>query len=341
DLAREVSARDGRGHLGNVAYLAGEVTGHGVDVIRQILTGAGHAGHDGLATELALGAHLARHARDLGRETVQLVDHRIDGLLELQDLAAHVHRDLARQVTPRHGRGHFRDVTHLAGEVRGHGVDRVGQILPGTRDARYGRLTAELAFGAHLARHARHLGRKAVQLIDHRIDGLLELQDLTAHVHRDLARQVTARDGRGHLGDVAHLAGEITGHGVDVVGEVLPHTRDALHLRLAAELALGAYLARHARHLGGEAVQLVDHDVDGVFQLQDLALDVHRDLARQVASGHRRGHLGDVAHLAGEVARHGVDVIGEILPGAAHARHVGLTAELALRAHLARHARDL
>ena len=32
------------------------------------------------------------------------------------------------------------------------------------------------------------------------------------------------------------------------------HTpRDAHHLRLAAELAVGAHFARHARHLGGEA----------------------------------------------------------------------------------------
>ena len=44
------------------------------------------------------------------------------------------------------------------------------------------------------------------------------------------------------------------------------------HLGLAAELALGADLARHARHLGGERVQLVDHRVDRVLELEDLAL---------------------------------------------------------------------
>ena len=47
---------------------------------------------------------------------------------------------------------------------------------------------------------------------------------------------------------------------------------DALHLRLAAELALGADLARDARHLGGERVELVHHRVDGVLELEDLAL---------------------------------------------------------------------
>jgi hypothetical protein len=90
-------------------------------------------------------------------------------------------------------------------------------------------------------------------------------------VHGDLLGQVAVGDGGGHLGDVAHLAGEVGGHEVHVVGEVLPGAADALHLRLAAELAFGAHLAGHAGHLGGEGVELVHHRVDGVLQLQDLA----------------------------------------------------------------------
>ena len=63
-----------------------------------------------------------------------------------------------------------------------------------------------------------------------------------------LLREVAARDRGGHLGDVAHLAGEVRRHRVHVVGEVLPHAGDADHLRLAAELALGADFLRHPRH---------------------------------------------------------------------------------------------
>src|SRR6266581_3773799 len=50
--------------------------------------------------------------------------------------------------------------------------------------------------------------------------------------------------------------------------------------RLPAELPLGADFARDARHLGGERPELVDHRVDRVLQLQDLALHVHGDLLR-------------------------------------------------------------
>ena len=71
---------------------------------------------------------------------------------------------------------------------------------------------------------------------------------------------------------------------------------------LAAELAVGADLARHARHLGGEGVELIHHRVERFLQLQDFAADVDGDLLRQVALRDRGRDLGDVAHLAGQVA---------------------------------------
>ena len=108
-----------------------------------------------------------------------------------------------------------------------------------------------------------------------------------------------------------------------------------LDLGLSAQLALGADLAGDAGHLGGEGVELVDHRVDGVLQLEDLALDVDGDLLGEVAVGDGGGDLGDVAHLAGEVAGHAVDVVGEVLPDAGHAPDLGLAAELALGADLA------
>ena len=145
-------------------------------------------------------------------------------------------------------------------------------------------LAAQLALGADFAGHAGHFAGEAVQLIDHGVDGLFQLQDLAAHVDGDLLRQVAARHRGGHFGDVAHLAGEVGRHGVDVVGEVLPGAGDARHLGLAAQLALGADLARDARHFAGEAVQLVDHRVDGFLQAQDFARGIDGDLLGQVAA---------------------------------------------------------
>src|SRR5690606_26337096 len=146
----------------------------------------------------------------------------------------------------------------------------------------------------------------------------------------DLAREVALRHRGGDFGDVAHLRGQVGRHRVDVVGEVLPGAGHAGNLRLATELALGADLARHPGDRGGAAVVLVDHRVDGGPALPACATRVRPDLAREVALRHRGGDFGDVAHLAGEVGRHRVHRVGEVGPGAVHARDLGLAAELAL-----------
>src|SRR4028119_1120697 len=109
--------------------------------------------------------------------------------------------------------------------------------------------------------------------------------------------------------------------------------------RLAAELASGADLPRHARHFRGEGVQLIDHRVDGVLQLQDLALHVDGDLLGKVALRHRGRDFRDVADLAGQIARHQVHRVRKVGPGAGDALDLRLAAQLSFRADLAGDAR--
>src|SRR5207244_4465699 len=134
-----------------------------------------------------------------------------------------------------------------------------------------------------------------------------------------------------------HLVRQVAGHEVDVVGEVLPRAGDALDLRLAAELALGAYLAGHTGYLVGERGQRVGHAVDGLDQGSHLALGIVGDPLAQVASSVAFGDVREVAHLVRQVAGHEVDVVGEVLPRAGDALDLGLATELALGAHLAGH----
>src|SRR5439155_222040 len=207
--------------------------------------------------------------------------------------APHVHGDLLGQVAVGDRDRHRGDVAHLGGEVASHEVDAVRQVLPRAGDALHLGLAAELPFRAHLAGHARDLRGERPELVHHGVDRVLQLQDLTPHVDGDLLGEVAVGDGGGDVGDVADLAGEVAGHGVDGVGQVLPRAGHALHVRLAAELAFRADLAGHARHLVGEAGELVDHGVDGVLQLPDLALDVDGDLLGEVAAGHGGGDVGE------------------------------------------------
>ena len=302
---------------------------------------------DGLQVALAL-QHVGE-AREVGLEPVllgvavgrepQVVDHRVDVVFELGDFAARIDLNRPRQVALGHGGRHFGDRAHLRGQVRGEQVHVAGQILPGAGGARHVGLPAEPAFDADLARDRRHLVGEGLERAGHVVDGLGERRDLALRFHGEVLLQVAVGD-RGHdLHDAAHLLGQVRRHDVDGVGQILPGAGDAGHLGLSAELAFGADFARDARHFRGEGVELVHHRVDGVLQFENFALHVDGDLARQVAARDGRGHLGDVAHLRGQVRGQQVDVVGQILPGAGGARHVGLTAEPPFGADLARDAR--
>ena len=159
-------------------------------------------------------------------------------------------------------------------------------------------LAAELAFGADLARDARHLGRERVELVDHRVDVFLSsrISPLTSTVIlRDRSPRAMAVVTSAML---RTCAVRLLRHRVDAVGEVLPRAGDAEHVRLAAEPAFGADLARDARHLAGERVELVDHRVDGVLELRISPLTSTVILRRQVAAcAIAVATFGDVAHL--------------------------------------------
>src|SRR5205814_5539953 len=117
----------------------------------------------------------------------------------------------------------------------------------------------------------------------HRIDGVLELEDFTLHIDGDLAAEIAARDSGRHLGDVAHLRCQIAGHEVYGVGQVLPCAANAWHDRLAAQPAIGADLARHTSHFGGERAELFDHRVQRFLEQEDVTAHVHADVLRAVA----------------------------------------------------------
>ena len=273
------------------------------------------------------------------RRQAEVADHRVDVVFEFGHFAAGVDLDRAGQVALGHGGRHLGDRAHLRGQVGGEQVDVAGEVLPGAGGAGHVGLAAEPSLDADFARHAGDLIGEGRERLGHVVDGVGKGCDFALRFHGQVLLQVAVGD-RGHdLDDAAHLFGQIGGHEVHGIGEVLPGAGDAGDLRLTAELALGADLARHARHFAGKGVELIDHRVDGVLQFEDFALHVDRDLARQVAAGHGGGDFGDVADLRGEVGRQQVDVVGQILPGAADAGHHGLAAQSSLGADLARHAR--
>src|SRR4029077_12575324 len=268
-------------------------------------------------------------------KTIELVDHRVESFFQLQNLTAYVHGNLARKVAAGDCRSDLSDVAALPGQVAGHEVHVVGQVLPRSTDTRNLRLAPQFSFRAHFARHTRHFAREGVQLIHHGVDGVFQFENLALHIDGDLARQIASRHGRRDFGDVAYLRCEVAGHCVDRVREVFPRAGDAGDNRLPAKFAVGADFARHARYFGSERPQLVHHRIDGFLELQNLSAHVHSDLARKIAAGHGSGYFGNVTDLTSQVAGPGVDGVREIFPRARHARHLSLPSQFSIRSNLA------
>src|SRR5207248_1501962 len=147
----------------------------------------------------SFGAHLASDGGDLLGEDRERVGHAVDGVGELCDLAFRFEGQLASQISVGDGGDYARDATHLVGEVARHGVHVVGQVLPGAPDSVDFGLPAQPALGAHFTRHACDFVGEGVELVDHGVDGLLELEDLAADVDGDLLGEVALLDGGGDL----------------------------------------------------------------------------------------------------------------------------------------------
>ncbi len=186
DLTGEIAFGHSRGDFSDVADLVGEVARHGVDAVGQILPRSSDAAGFCLAAELAFGADFARHAGHFRGQRIQLVDHRIDSVFQFQYFSAHVHGDFTGEIALGHRGGDFGDISHLVGEVAGHGIHRIGQVAPGSGDAAHFCLTAEFPFGADFAGHAGHFRGERPELVHHGVDGVLQLQNFSARVHRDL-----------------------------------------------------------------------------------------------------------------------------------------------------------
>ena len=227
--ARQIAFGHGRGDLGDGAHLVGQIGGEKINVAGEILPCAGGARNVRLAAKPALDAHFTRNVCHLVGEGCERVGHVVDRVGESGDLALRLHGEPLRQIAIGDRGHHFHDAADLLGQVGGHEVHVVREVFPGAADAGDLRLAAELALSADFAGNARNLGRKAIELVDHGVDRVLQLKNFAFHVDGDLAAQIPSRNRRRDVGDIADLGGKIRAHCIDGIGQILPCPGDARH----------------------------------------------------------------------------------------------------------------
>ena len=138
------------------------------------------------------------------------------------------------------------------------------------------RLTAELPFRADLARHARDLRGERAELIDHRVDRVLQLQDLAA------TSTVIFFD-RSPLATAVVTSAMLRTWPVRLPAIALTESVRSFHVPAtpgtsAWPPSFPSVPTSRATRVTSEAnaVELIDHRVDRVLQLEDLALRTRR-----------------------------------------------------------------
>ena len=218
DRSRQIALGHRSRNFGDRPHLIRQVCSQTVDVVRQIAPRAGRARNVRLSAQLALDADLARDRSHLIGKDCQRVGHVVDGIGQLGNFALGFDCQLAFQIAVGHCGNDAGDAAHLISQVACHRIHIVGQVFPGSCDSAHIRLAAELSFGADFTRHAGHFRSERVQLIDHRVNGVLQFQNLTLHVDRDLLREISVGNCRRDVRDVSHLTRQIAGHRIHVVG---------------------------------------------------------------------------------------------------------------------------
>jgi hypothetical protein len=183
---------------------------------------------------------------------------------QLQNFAAHVHRDLARDLA-----------IELTESVKSFHVP----ATPFTSA-----WPPSLPFGTHLARHARHFRRKDAQLLNHRVHDVrgteeLAFQGAAIHVEPDGPRQVALRNGGDRVRDLVCGAKQIFNQGVYRNFHVVPRPAALLNTNPFASLA---FLPNRLSN----ALQLQRHLLVG----RDNLIEAVGDLAWQSCPGNRQAH---------------------------------------------------
>ena len=248
-----------------------------------------------------------------------------------------------RQVAVRDRGDDLADAAHLVGQVRGHQVDVVGEVLPRARRRRArapGRRACPSVPTSRATRVTSAANVRSCSTIALMVSFSSRISPFASTVI--FLREVAVGDGRGDQRDVAHLRRQVAGEHVHAVGQVLPRARGARHARLAAELAFDADLARHRGHLIGERAQRVGHVVDRVGERRDLAARLERRASARDRRWRPRSRPWRcrAPGWSGSTAMTFTFSVSSCQVPATPG-HLGLAAELAFGADLARDARDL
>ena len=136
-----------------------------------------------------------------------------------------------------------------------------------------------------------------LEIQNHLVDIVFQRGHLALGFHGDRSRQIALGHRRRNFGDRPHLIRQVCSQTVDVVSQIAPSAGRTRNVRLPAQLAFDADLARDRSHLIGKDCQRVGHVVDGIGQLGNFTFSFDCQLAFEIAIGHGGNYASNTPHL--------------------------------------------
>jgi len=194
-------------------------------------------------------------------------------------------------------------------------------------------LAAELAFGADFARpRARHFGGEGVELVDHRVDGCFFSSRISPFTSTVILRDRVAAGRPRVVTSAIFRTCAVRLPAIELTLSVrsFPGAGDAGHVGLTAEPAFGAdpLAPPTRRHLYRRTgLRLVNHRIEA-FSLS-CRISPRTSTVILARQGRRPAIAGrDLSAMlrtwGRQIAGHRVDAVGQVLPGAGDAGHLGL-----------------
>src|SRR6185437_7566220 len=181
-------------------------------------------GHKSLAAKYAFRTYFPCNPCYFRAEYIKGINHLVQVIFQLEELALHIYRNLLAQVAPRYRDSHIRYVPYLARKVTTHCIYIICKLFPDSCNVWHIGLAAQFTFSTYFTCHTGYLVCKYIQRNHHLVQVILQLEEFSLYVYRYFLRQVTFCNRSCHTGNIADLAGKVSGHDIHILCKLFPYT---------------------------------------------------------------------------------------------------------------------
>ncbi|KAH3673385.1 hypothetical protein WICPIJ_009837 [Wickerhamomyces pijperi] len=142
----------------------------------------------------------------------------------------------------------------LGSQIGSHQVDIGDNFLPQTINVTDLSLNTQLTFNTDILSNSGNFTDEQLQRVHHLVDCQFQIKNLTLSLDMNLLGEVTISNSLGDVGDRSNLVGQVGGHSVNIVGQILPCAINTIHHSLTAQNTIDTDVCGQRRDLNSKSL---------------------------------------------------------------------------------------